>query len=293
MTDPSPPSPAIRNVSDTALWAAIHRARESERPDALFHDPYARRLAGERGERISREFGRSDSREWPWAMRTIVFDQYIAQCVRNGADMIVNLAAGFDARPQRMDLPANLRWIEVDMPELLEEKARVMGGVRARCRLEHEAMDLADASARQALFAELGAQCRKAMIVCEGLLIYLGADEVAALGRDLAVQPSFAHWAFDMCSPGLLKMLRKQMGGQLDAAKAPFRFAPPEGPGFFQPLGWEPLEVRSILKTAAKYRRVPWVLRMLSMLPASNGRQGNRPWGGLCLMQRRDDSLSR
>ena len=39
----------IRNISDTALWAAIYRARESDRPDALFRDPLARRLAGERG----------------------------------------------------------------------------------------------------------------------------------------------------------------------------------------------------------------------------------------------------
>ena len=38
----------IRNVSDTALWVAVYRAMESERPDALFHDPYARQLAGER-----------------------------------------------------------------------------------------------------------------------------------------------------------------------------------------------------------------------------------------------------
>jgi O-methyltransferase involved in polyketide biosynthesis len=44
--------PAIRNISDTANWAAVYRARESERPDALFRDPFARRLAGELGERI-------------------------------------------------------------------------------------------------------------------------------------------------------------------------------------------------------------------------------------------------
>jgi O-methyltransferase involved in polyketide biosynthesis len=39
----------IASISDTARWVAIYRAMEFERPDALFHDPYARRLAGERG----------------------------------------------------------------------------------------------------------------------------------------------------------------------------------------------------------------------------------------------------
>lgn len=45
--------PAIRNISDTALWAALYRAAESERPEALFRDPFARRLAAERGEKIA------------------------------------------------------------------------------------------------------------------------------------------------------------------------------------------------------------------------------------------------
>jgi Leucine carboxyl methyltransferase. len=35
----------VENISDTARWVAIFRAEESERPDAVFHDPFARRLA--------------------------------------------------------------------------------------------------------------------------------------------------------------------------------------------------------------------------------------------------------
>ena len=31
--------PLIRNISDTALLAAVYRARETERQDALFRDP--------------------------------------------------------------------------------------------------------------------------------------------------------------------------------------------------------------------------------------------------------------
>src|SRR3974390_288427 len=43
------PEPLIRNISDTAFWAAIYRARETEQPNPLFRDPFARRLAGTRG----------------------------------------------------------------------------------------------------------------------------------------------------------------------------------------------------------------------------------------------------
>lgn len=40
----TPTEPLIRNVSDTARWVAVFRAMESERPDAVFRDPLARRL---------------------------------------------------------------------------------------------------------------------------------------------------------------------------------------------------------------------------------------------------------
>ena len=43
---------SIETISDTALWVATYRAMESERPDAIFRDPFARRLAGSRGQAI-------------------------------------------------------------------------------------------------------------------------------------------------------------------------------------------------------------------------------------------------
>ncbi|MDE3110116.1 MAG: class I SAM-dependent methyltransferase, partial [Acidobacteriota bacterium] len=43
----------MQHVSDTAFWVAHYRAIEGERPDALFHDPLAGVLAGERGRNIA------------------------------------------------------------------------------------------------------------------------------------------------------------------------------------------------------------------------------------------------
>src|SRR5436190_12756021 len=84
----------IRDVSDTALWVALYRAQESERKDALFHDPYARRLAGERGERIMKTVPRSGSISWPMVVRTQVFDEIITRLVaEKGVDTVLNLAA--------------------------------------------------------------------------------------------------------------------------------------------------------------------------------------------------------
>ncbi len=67
----------LRNISDTALWAAMYRARETDRDDALFRDPFARRLAGERGEQITDSMPLAEETTWAWIMRTYLFDRLI------------------------------------------------------------------------------------------------------------------------------------------------------------------------------------------------------------------------
>jgi O-methyltransferase involved in polyketide biosynthesis len=49
-------------------------ARETERPDAIFRDPFARRLAGERGQAIVDELKRGRSMAWAMITRTAAFD---------------------------------------------------------------------------------------------------------------------------------------------------------------------------------------------------------------------------
>jgi len=49
-------------------------------------------------------------------------------------------------------------------------------------------------------------------------------------------------------------MLSKRMASQLREA-APFKFAPQEGPAFFERNGWKPIEVQSLLKNAARLKR--------------------------------------
>ena len=279
--------PLIRNISDTARWAAVFRARETERSDALFRDPFARRLAGERGEQIAASMKMHERNSWSWVMRTYLFDQYIARGLANGVDTILNLAAGLDARPYRMDLPPTLRWIEVDLPELFAYKEVVLAGEKPRCVLQRVDLDLADVAKRRALFAQVGASAKRVMVLSEGLLLYLSAEDVGVLAADLARAPSFQYWALDVVSPGLLEMLRKQGGGaELAQAGAPFKFAPAEGPGFFARYGWRPADVQSTFKAAARTRRLPWQLKIFSFFPESNGAQGKRPWSGICLMER-------
>ena len=225
----------LRNISDTAHWVAIYRALESERPDALFRDPFARRLAGERGERIARGVEFANRNAWSFVARTMLFDRFISDAVANGADMVVNLAAGLDARPYRMELPSSLQWIEVDLPDILAYKTEQLAAETPRCVLERMPLDLSNIAARRELFERLNARAKSVMVVSEGLVTYLTSDEVIALGSDLARTPTFNRWALDLVSPALMRMMQKTMGPDLRQANAPFKFAPDEGPAFFEP----------------------------------------------------------
>lgn len=278
--------PLIQSISDTALWVAVYRAWETDRPDAVFRDPLARRLAGARGEQIAAKMGFSRKNSWPFIARTWAFDDFIARQVEQGVDTVVNLAAGLDTRPYRMNLPASLKWIEADLPAIIDYKESVLGSEKPVCSLERFRLDLADAGARRQFFEESGRKARKALIVTEGLIVYLSPAEVDALARDLSNIPTFHSWAIDLASPGLLRRLKQTLGPHLKQSGAEFQFAPPEGPDYFERHGWKTFKVYSMLHTAARLKRLPFPMRLLAFFPESNGRQGSRPWGGACLYER-------
>ena len=283
------PSAPITHVSDTARWVAMYRAMETDRPDALFRDPYARRLAGEKGAEILKSMRQAKSWAWPHIVRTAVFDELILRCVAGGADAVLNLAAGLDARPWRLDLPASLTWIHVDYPDMLAYVREQLAAERPRCVLRWEAADLADAAQRRALFARVGAAHRKVLVVSEGLLIYLGPEGAAALADDLHAQPAFHRWVFDIASPRLLKMMRRWTRRQMAQSNAEFLFAPAENTAFFAPHGWKELEWRGSWTEAIRLRRLPVLYHLFRVLSLVRRRKAREEWNrfaGCALMER-------
>lgn len=274
----------IRDVSDTARWVAYFRARESVRPDALFRDPYAERLAGKRGFEIAKTLPDGDKHEWAWVARTYLFDHFISAAIQEGAELVLNLAAGLDARPYRMQLPASLQWVEVDLPEIIAYKQEVLGYEKPACRLERVPLDLSNVERRRDLFAKISSQASNVVAISEGLLIYFSADEVASFSTDLAAPANFRNWIIDLASPGQLKLMQRTTGRQLSEAGASFKFAPPEGANFFQPYGWTAKETKGLLRTAAELNRAP--ADLLALLPEPKKIQGNYPWTGVCLLKR-------
>jgi methyltransferase (TIGR00027 family) len=272
----------VRGVSDTARWVAFFRAQETQRPDALFRDPFAERLAGEHGYHIANTLADGNKHEWAWVARTYLFDQFLARAIQDGADLVLNLAAGLDARPYRMNLPSTLQWIEVDLPDIVSYKNEILRNDKPRCQLERIALDLSDVPRRCELFANLNARAKRVVVASEGLLIYFTPEDVASLAKDLASVKHFQNWIIDLASPGQLRLMQRTTGKQLSEVGAAFKFGPAEGAGFFAPYGWESRDVQGMLKTAAEHKRAP--AELLSLLPEPKGNPGNYPWTGVCLL---------
>ena len=277
--------PLVTNVSDTARWVAVYRALESARPDALFRDPYADRLAGERGRAIAAHMPRQTRSGWPLVMRTKLMDDLVLASVAEGCDRVLNLAAGFDARPYRMKLPAELRWIEADLPAMVEEKQQLLGAETPVCHLTREKVDLSDAAARAAFLDEALRGATKSLVITEGLLTYLEDDQVRALGRDFSARAAVRWWLLDVTSPAILQMMQKGMGPHL--RNAPMKFAPPDGIAFFEALGWHPADVRSIFREAIRHHRVPRLLRLFALMPEPDPRKvGGARWSAVVRFER-------
>lgn len=275
----------VSNVSDTARWVAVYRAQESARPDALFRDPFAERLAGERGRAIAALTPRITRNGWPMVTRTKLIDDLVIASVQEGCDCVLNLAAGLDTRPYRLALPPSLLWIEADLPAMIEEKDRLLAEEKPVCRLARKQVDLTDADARSALLDGVAGSAKKALVITEGLLIYLDESEVRSIAQDIASRKSLHWWMLDLSSPAIVQMMSRRMGEHL--ANAPFKFGPSKGVAYFESLGWKARDIVSIFESAGRFRRLPFFLRLFTIFPQPDPRNpGKARWSAVLRLER-------
>ena len=226
----------IKHVSDTALWVAMFRAVESERPDALFHDPFARRLAGRRGVEIVKRMPYPKLMAWVMSVRTVALDRLIQGAIEEGCDTIVNMGAGLDTRPYRMQLPVALKWIELDFPGLIQHKNKMLKSETPVCSLERIAVDLSNRKLRMEILEKINSQSKAFAVLTEGVIMYLANREVDELCEDLALQPRLKFWIQDYRHGGYLLTLEKMKEA---LKKSPFRFVVQNWFDYFSARGWD------------------------------------------------------
>lgn len=251
MTDDS----SVTHVTDTAYWVAHFRAKESQRAAASFHDPFAALLCGDRGRRIARSLSRAAMVEWGVVVRTSAIDRLIDAALQSGADMVLNLGAGLDTRPYRLKLPANLRWIEMDFPKIVEFKNAKLFAHQSTCELERVGVDLLDRRSRNEFFGKYAAASNNILVITEGVLPYFSVHDAATLASDLHAASSFRFWIQDFDNAGQ-RSSPKGWDKKLEAA--PILFKVKDWFEFFEKYGWRSSQVITSLEESQRIgRRYP------------------------------------
>jgi len=199
------PSPGeITHVSDTALMVAACRALETDTPDGFVHDPFAARLSAERGMAILHAMPHAEMLRFGVGVRSRFLDELLLEALAaTPIATVLSVGCGLDTRPWRLALPPALRWIEADFPDMLDYKESILSAETPRCRRERLACDLTDPAQRSALYVAAGTA--PAILITEGLLMYLPAATVDALAAEFASETSITHWIMDITTAALAK----------------------------------------------------------------------------------------
>ncbi len=266
MPPPEPP----QGVGKTALGVARVRARESQREDRLFDDPYAQAFVDAAPGAFPEERA---VRERPAAygplaslgaafyahaiIRTRFYDEYLTAATAAGGRQVVLLAAGLDTRAFRLAWPAGTRVFELDLPGVLAFKEAVLGarGAVPRCERVTVPADLREDWPSRLTAAGFG-PARPATWLAEGLVIYLTAGEAGRLFTLVTeLSAPGGRLAFEHDPAGLDTMTATAR--QLPAMRkytSLWKGGLGDPPGWLSSHGWQP-RFHELATLARSYRR--------------------------------------
>lgn len=179
---------AFDAVARTSLLTTALRAQETRRPDRLYEDPLAARLAGALGSDLFDQVAnatspdRTDSSQrvpstFEYnAIRTRYFDDFLLARVESGDHaQIVMAAAGMDTRAYRLPWSRPVEIFELDRPAVLAAKDSVLDGepVHPRVSRHTVGVDLLSSNWTEALAKAGYDPDRPSLWLLEGLLYYV------------------------------------------------------------------------------------------------------------------------
>ncbi len=189
----------------TSRWTAGVRARESQREDRLFDDPWAALLAGELGAEWAEH--QSGDNGVSIIVRTRFFDDFLQRVVQEHTiRQVVLLAAGMDTRAFRLSWPERTRFFELDQPQVLAYKEEILqsAGAQAGCERHVLKLDLTKPW-REALIRSGFASQHPAVWLLEGFLHYLPSEGVARVLDDVTQLAVSGSWlGFDTINSDML-----------------------------------------------------------------------------------------
>lgn len=183
----------LSGVSKTALLTLRARADEHRMRDRLFADPHAVEWFAQAGwpKELDRWYSswsqaktafRADQIDW--ILRKVLAEKQRAT--------VIELGAGLSSRYYRCGQSENIRWLDLDLLEVIELRERLSINGKNHEHLAFSVLDRTWLEAIQPIVPE------ETVLIAEGLFYYLPKSEVEALFVDLRRQLAGATIIFDI-----------------------------------------------------------------------------------------------
>lgn len=223
------------SVGTTAVMVAAARAVETERPDPLIRDPYAKLLVTNAGagviwermldaslvakvEAIDAEVAATVEYMRAYqAVRTNFFDTYFTKAAGEGIRQVVILASGLDSRAYRLAWPVGTTVYEIDQPKVLDYKSTTLAdhGVTPSADRREVPVDLRQDWPAALRDAGFDPTARTAWLA-EGLLMYLPAAAQDRLFAQIDMLSRAGSWIAAETSPLHGDERRQQMRARFE-----------------------------------------------------------------------------
>ncbi|HZU47319.1 MAG TPA: class I SAM-dependent methyltransferase [Mycobacterium sp.] len=184
------------SVEWTNLCTLYLRAYESRSKRPVLGD----RAAAEAVDRIHYNFARMRwsmlpaTNQFMVALRAKQIDIWAADFLQRHPDAVVlHLGCGLDSRAFRLDTPPGVQWFDVDVPNVID--------LRRKLYDDHDRYRMIGSSVTDPEWLEQTPAGGPALVIAEGLLMYLTATEVRELLQRLTDRFSTGELLADITSP--------------------------------------------------------------------------------------------
>jgi O-methyltransferase involved in polyketide biosynthesis len=210
---PEKTTQSLEGVSETLLIPLYTRALEAQRPDAMLKDEKAVAIV----QQIDYDFDHirlHGHDELALILRVMQFDLHARQFLaRNPDGVVVHIGCGLDTRFERVD-NGTVEWYDLDLPEVIELRKKLIGGETARCRLISGSI-----FGDEWLEAVSAHSQRPFLFLAEGVLPYFKEAEVKGLVLKLRERFAGAELVCDAHTPFVLWADNRQLASSRISAR--------------------------------------------------------------------------
>lgn len=255
---------AGRAVADTGILVAAIRAAETRRPDRLFDDPFADKLAGAHGRQMLADAvaATGDKSMLQIVVRTRFWDEALLKVVPP-IQQVVILAAGLDARAYRLPWPDGTTVFELDQPAVIAAKTAALADDQPRARRVAAGTDLTTDWTDTLRDNGFNSDTPTVWLL-EGLLQYLDESAVRTVfSRVDAMSVAGSVLLYDIVGKTLLEsVMLTAVREQMARNGAPWLFATDTPAELCEPLGWS-AEVVDVAEPGNRWHR--WFAPVIPM----------------------------